>query len=579
MDVPPKIFNNRGVKAERRGGPWTALALAAAAAGGLAACGGDAGLRLNAPPEAYRSGPAPGSLAMSSATAAEVPMDAQVTASLVRMAEERRSYRRDLSTAVAGTPAGDILLVGSPIGYNLRNRFLDVGLPLAEAFASNTDPVFRQQLIEMARWDRVDEARASALLALARRHDRSHLQFFNEALIHLNPGVRFAALESLVVWGHPREAMVLLAAASERDSEPLLRVYAAAGLARLGDAAGLARLRLFVNDPSWLTKAMAAKYLGELGTAEDYLLLLNRLDGEMGNDFVVAEFCVSALKLYPKKKAADDASVKPRAARVAPQPVSGGGLVLDDEMAFQLEPLIVTAPRVQAQKDLIDPRINQHLLRLLRQRMDARPDAAAMLNASIGNLARFTTLTGYHLKTRYTELGFLLTEGLAGTTDFQLQSELERVVRQGKNVQTRAAALVALAYTKDLRFLPLLQGGLADPNITVRFAALESLLVLDQSAAQFQVANAARMDPSLPLQVYAAAAMWRNGDIFGREILLRLYQHQDWLVRAMADHYLGALGSGPEYRRLQRELDGEQDPSVRAEILAALVKLNPDKDK
>jgi hypothetical protein len=49
---------------------------------------------------------------------------------------------------------------------------------------------------------------------------------------------------------------------------------------------------------------MAAKYLGELGTAEDYDLLLRRIDGEVGNDFVVAEYCVSALKLWPKKKAA-----------------------------------------------------------------------------------------------------------------------------------------------------------------------------------------------------------------------------------------------------------------------------------
>ena len=87
-------------------------------------------------------------------------------------------------------------------------------------------------------------------------------------------------------------SIVLLAAASEKDPQPLLRVYAAAGLTRLGDPAGLARLRLFLSDPSWLVKAMAAKYIGENGTAEDYAILLNRVDGEMGNDFVVAEFCV-----------------------------------------------------------------------------------------------------------------------------------------------------------------------------------------------------------------------------------------------------------------------------------------------
>ncbi|MBI5201084.1 MAG: HEAT repeat domain-containing protein [Elusimicrobia bacterium] len=552
------------------------LLFAAAAAFVFSACGGDVDLRMDAYPEAYRA--APGSLAMSTSTPVGQTVDAQITASLVKLAESHRNFTRNLSTATSGTPEGDILLVGSPIGYNLRNRFLNLGIPLSEAFASNTDPVFRAQLIELARWDRDDESRASALLALARWHDLSHLQIFNEALVHLNPGVRFAALEALVVWNHPREAMVLLGAAAERDTEPLLRVYASAGLARLGDPAGLARLRQYLNDPSWLVKAMAAKYIGELGTAEDYAILLNRLDGEMGNDFVVAEYCVSALKLYPKKKAADDKALPAKATRVESKPV-GGNLVLDSEMAFQLEPLVVTAPRVQAQVDLIDPRINQQLLRLLQQRMDARPDSAAQLDASIGNLNKLTTLTGYNLQTRYTELGFLLTEGLAGTTDYQLQSELEKVVRLGTNVQTRAAAMVALAYAKDRRYLSLFQNGLQDPNLTVRFAALESLLAMGDSSVQLQLGTVARTDASVPVRIYAAAAMWRMGDIFGREILLRLYQDQNWFVRAMTDHYLGEMGGGDEYRRLQRELDGEQDPAVKAEILVALVKLNPKKDQ
>jgi HEAT repeat protein len=546
-----------------------------AAAVFLAACGGDVELNLNTSPQAYR--PAPGSLALSTSTPAELAVDPQITANLVKLAENHSNFHRDLSTATSGTPEGDILLVGSPIGYNLRNRFLNLGIPLSEAFAANSDPVFRSQLIEMARWDRDDESRAAALVALARWHDISHLQIFNEALVHLNPGIRFAALESLVTWNHPREAMVLLAAAAEKDTEPILRVYAAAGLARLGDPAGLARLRQFLDDPSWLVKAMAAKYIGENGTAEDYTLLLNRLNGEMGNDFVVAEFCVSALKLYPKKKAADEKAVPAKPTRVESKNVDGN-LVMDDAMAFQLDPLVVTAPRVQAQVDLIDPRINQQLQRLLTQQMDARPNSAAQLDSSIGNLNRLTTLTGYNLKTRYTELGFLLTEGLAGTTDYSIQTQLENVVRQGTNVQTRAASLLALAYAKDMRYLTLIQGALVDPNPTLRFAAIESLLVMGDQSAELQLAGASRTDLSVPIQLYAAAGMWRMGDIFGRELLLRMYQNPDWLTRAMADHYLGEMGGGDEYRRLQRELDGEPDPAVKAEILDALVKLTPKKD-
>jgi HEAT repeat protein len=550
--------------------------LGLAAAAFLAACGGEAELNLNTPPAAYRA--APGSLAMSTSTPAEAPVDPQITANLVKLAESHSNFHRDLSTATSGTPEGDILLVGSPIGYNLRNRFLDLGIPLSEAFSQNSDPVFRTQLIEMARWDRDDESRAAALVALARWHDIAHLQIFNEALVHLNPGVRFAALEALVTWNHPREAMVLLAAASEKDTEPILRVYAAAGLARLGDPAGLARLRQFLDDPSWLVRAMAAKYIGENGTAEDYSLLLNRLDGEVGNDFVVAEFCVSALKLYPKKKAADEKAQPERPTKVASKDVDGN-LVMDDAMAFQLDPLVVTAPRVRAQVDLIDPRINAQLLRLLSQRMDARPDSAASLDASIGNLNKLTTLTGFNLKTRYTELGFLLTEGLAGSTDYQIQSQLENVVRQGTNVQTRAASLLALAYSKDTRYSTLIQGALVDANPTMRFAAIESLMVMGDPSAELLLSGASRTDASVPIQLYAAAGMWRMGDIFGRELLLRMYQSQDWLTRAMADHYLGEMGGGDEYRRLQRELDGESDPAVKAEILDALVKLNPKKDQ
>lgn len=242
--------------------------------------------------------------------------------------------------------------------------------------------------------------------------------------------------------------------------------------------------------------------------------------------------------------------------------------------SFQFEPLVIKAPRLKLKKPLaIDPQINAHLMRLLQQRMNARPDTQAALDASVGNLSKLSTATGYKLKTRYTELGFLLTEGLAGVTDMQLSSELERTVRQGSNVQTRAAAMVALAYTHDLRYLPLFQGALNDQNITVRFGALESLMVLGDRSVQFQVANAARADPSFAIQIYGAAGMWRMGDIFGREILLRHAQHQDWFVRAMAIRYLGDLGGADEYRKILLWLGSETHQAVRTEMCSALLNL------
>ena len=237
------------------------------------------------------------------------------------------------------------------------------------------------------------------------------------------------------------------------------------------------------------------------------------------------------------------------------------------------EPLRVTVPRNKIKKTGLDPQINSTLLRLLRQRQDARPDSQATLDASVGNLNKLTTRTGYALKTRYTELGFLLTEGLAGVTDFDLARELEQTVRLGKNVQTRAAAMVALAHTKKLDYLSLFQGSQQDPNVTVRFGALEALLTLDNPAVGFQVSNAARTDQSVTVQLYAAAGAWKMGDVYGREILLRHYQHNDWFVRAMATHYLGELGGADEYRRLFSQLNFEQNPQVKAELVSALLRL------
>lgn len=251
-------------------------------------------------------------------------------------------------------------------------------------------------------------------------------------------------------------------------------------------------------------------------------------------------------------------------------------LGVDMSLGF-LPALEVTAPRV-VQEDLIDPVINQQLMRLLTQRMDARADAVAASDASLINLARLSTLTGYSLKTRYTEIGFLLTEGLAGTKDYQLQSELEKAARLAKNVQTRAAAMVALAYTKRMQYLTLFQGALTDPNPTVRFAALESLLVLGDPAVTLQLGGAARNDQSVAIQIYAAAGLWRKGDQFGQSILRRFLDHQDWFARAMAAYYLGEMGGGYEYRHLLQHLDRETDPSVRAELATALMKLHPKKD-
>lgn len=233
-----------------------------------------------------------------------VKTDASIISALVDLLESKDRFKVDLSKA-EGTPLGEILTVGSPIGYNLRNRFLNAGIPIAEGLSRNADPVFREKLVTLARWDSNAETRSTALIAVAQAQDINDLVIFREALVHLNPAVRFGALEALQVWGkgHADKAIPLLLAAAEKDYEPILKVYSAAGAARLGSDEGLTRLRAFLDDGSWLVRAMAGRYLGDLGQAEDYDTLVSRIGRELNNDFVVAEYCIAALKLFPKKKA------------------------------------------------------------------------------------------------------------------------------------------------------------------------------------------------------------------------------------------------------------------------------------
>lgn len=241
------------------------------------------------------------SIANSPAPTGYIQTDAQITNALVDLVERKDRLHVDLSKA-EGTPVWDVLTVGSPIGYALRNRFLNLGIPLGEALSKNADPVFRDKLITLARWDSNPETRAAALVALAGAHDPAHLDVFKEAMIALDPAVRFGALEALIVWGQPDKATPLLSNVAERDYEPILRVYAAGGLARLGDPGGLLRLRAALDDQAWLIRGMAARYLGDYGQGEDYSLLVSRIGRETTNDFVLAEYCIAALKLFPKKE-------------------------------------------------------------------------------------------------------------------------------------------------------------------------------------------------------------------------------------------------------------------------------------
>jgi hypothetical protein len=248
-------------------------------------------------------------------------------------------------------------------------------------------------------------------------------------------------------------------------------------------------------------------------------------------------------------------------------------------LTYELDPIVITAPRRRVQEERLDPRINRVLLKLLQDSKELRPGAQIAIDSSIDNLGKLVTQTGHKLKTRYTELSFLLLEGLAGVENFQLQNELQRVTIAGGNPQLRAAAMVALGYTKDERFLADIQPAILDQNVTVRLGALEALLVMDNTSAQAQVAQMGRDDAAMAIRVIAAAEDWKKGSIFSRQLMRDYARHDNWFVRAMAIRYVGELGRGFEYRQLQGQLISEVDPIVRAELAGALLQLKKYKNE
>lgn len=261
----------------------------------------------------------------------------------------------------------------------------------------------------------------------------------------------------------------------------------------------------------------------------------------------------------------------------APARAAEGGPVagLTVDLGFLNEDIVVTAPRYKLPPErVIDPRINAILTRLLETRSQMRPSDVPGQQQNVALLfGQLTTLTGHTMSQRYTELGFLLTEGLAGARDPEIQRSLERIARSAVNPQMRAAALVSLAYTKEERFVSLFQETMRDPGVTVRLGAIESLIQVGAPSAQFLLADAAQNDASPTVKVMAAAAYWAGGNLAGREVLLTLAGNADWYTRADAIYNIGRLGGADEYRKLLDLMGREQDPVVKAELTSALMRL------
>jgi HEAT repeat protein len=222
----------------------------------------------------------------------------------------------------------------------------------------------------------------------------------------------------------------------------------------------------------------------------------------------------------------------------------------------------------------VDVRIDNDLIRLLERLADEPLEGEQTLDPALQEIATIQTPTGFALRMRYSNLHFLLVEGLAGAKQFGLVQRLEAMVRQNPSVGVRAAALVALGYNKDPRNIPLLQQTLREDNLTMRFAAVEALEALGDPAVRPLLAAVAQGDRSQALRVYAAQALRRVGDPYGRQLLLQFTDSSNWALRAMAVRYLGELGEAEDYNRILMKLNNETNDFALAEESLALLRLS-----
>jgi HEAT repeat protein len=514
-------------------------------------------------------------LAVNPPAADTAPLDdgrvnADVTPHLLRLLEQPEP--RPDAKVFEETALRDIYTLITPDGYRLRFRLHPRdGFRVAQvqALALSRDPQLKGRLTEAARWTGRPRGRSEALIALSTFKDPNHFQVFREAFLDLSAGIRFAAIEAMQMAGDPQAIPLLLDAANNNPS-PLMRVFAAQAALRMGDARGHSKLRFFLTDSNRLVRAMAARYLGDLGKPEDADILLARIGPEQENPFVLAEVCIAAIKLTGKRNAgsAQTPPSPPAATGSLPSPTRA---VPPNPAILELEALVVTAPRLRAPR--VDVRIDNSMVQLLQRLAEALPpdqQIAPVMEPFVDDLV---TPAGFSIKIRYSDLSYLTVEGLAGAKDFSLVQRVEQIARDNARASVRSAALVSLGYNPERRDLFIFQDALRDSNVVIRFGAVEALALLKASAVTGALVDVAERDPSPALRVFASQALLRAGDLQGRERLLRYLNDPDWVIRAMAIHYLGDLGQAEDYYRIRSRLNVEDNNVVIAESCLAMLKL------
>lgn len=493
-----------------------------------------------------------------------------ITQTLIKLLNTKET-KKATAEEYESTSLKEIRTFGTPAGYRIKLRYLNYGISLVEALKNSRDPELHRRLIEVVQWSRDPEVRADAVTTLASFFNPAHKKFLKEALLDSKVGIRFAAVEALQIWRQD-EALPMLQQTMGRDWSALMRVWAAQAVLSMGDQSGLQVLYKGLDSDSWVIRAMSARYLGDYGKPDDYEKLVTYLRRENNrNDFVVAELCVSALKLISKK-----------GEKVSYSPFTPGwrdneevAYTLGKDNVIEVEPLVIVPPRLRIPRSLqIAGEINNQLLDLIKNRLNTPLDPIQAQDPNLSELNAMLTPTGFALKIRYGEISYLVVEGLAGTTDPILKAELEKLAR-GTNPLVRAISIVALSYDRDPMVLSLIQDGLTDKAAMVRLGAMEGIEIGRFNSMLPTLFSVANQDPSPALRIYAMQVLARFGDPSARQMLLSHLIDQDWPSRAMTFWYLGRYGEQSDFGMIMARLPNEENPFVQSEVALAALRLAP----
>ena len=147
--------------------------------------------------QASAQAPAPSAPTLGVVAGPSMESDPTIVAALLKLMEVKDTHRPVPDTT---SPSWDeIMRLGTPQGLRLLNRFYWTGATLSEVLAIADDPRLKEQMLELARWDRLTDIRSVALVTLAGRREPEHGKVFNEALNNPKLEVRFAALEALQI--------------------------------------------------------------------------------------------------------------------------------------------------------------------------------------------------------------------------------------------------------------------------------------------------------------------------------------------------------------------------------------------